>query len=150
MAKKSILARNLPKVNLDLARFKKFRIIIAWFLAINNISSVLSIIYYIIWIPVGLFFLWFIVANFRVGAFDQLMSAKKSDLAQTQEQSIPAETAIPGIGRVDVACVQSSLQEDAIVKIVREKSTASLTDDEKAKLEPCIVEREQASSSPSS
>lgn len=145
MAKKQSLSKGLPKVNLNLSKFNKFKAVLAWVLAVNNVSSILSIVYYIIWIPVGLFFLWFIAANFKVGAFDQLIS-RKSVSAQAEAQSQPpTETTVPGIGKVNIDCVQNSLTQDAIVKIVSEKSDKSLTEEEKAKLGPCIIEKETAS-----
>ena len=74
---------------------------------------------------VGIFFLWFIVANFRAGAFDQLIS-RPQPVSQTPDQSqTPAETTVPGIGKVNVACVQKNLSEDSIVKMVQEKRKGS-------------------------
>lgn len=145
MAKRQGLSRSLPKVNLNLSRFNRFRAILTWVLAVNNVSSILAIIYYIIWIPVGLFFLWFIAANFKVGAFDQLINRKSASTQAEAQSQPPTETTVPGIGKVNIDCVQNSLTQDAIVKIVKEKSDKSLTEEEKAKLEPCIIEKETAS-----
>lgn len=126
--------------------------IIGKFLVLQKISSILSIIFYVIWIPVGIFFLWFIVANFKLGAFDQLMKPPTSqNQPTTQTPQTPAETTVPGVGKVNVDCVQNNLSEESIIKMVQDQGTQNLTDDEKAKLEPCVVEKatEEPAESPS-
>lgn len=126
--------------------------VIGKLLILQKISSFLSIIFYIIWIIVGIFFVWFIFANFRAGAFDQLMRPVSSASGPTaQNQQTPEETTIPGVGTVNVACVQSNLSEDLIVKMVRDQGTSNFSDEEKAKLAPCVVEAEtQTEADPSS
>jgi len=110
---------------------------------LKNLFESLGILFYLIWILIGLFFSVFIVANIRQGAFKYLFgSAPQSQ----QQMDAPTETALPGIGKVDIACVQKALSEEAIQKIIVEKSTASLTDEEKVKFEPCVVEKESAAS----
>lgn len=148
MAKKVNSVRNLEKIRLDFSKFKNYLPNIKRLFAFNYVSSFLSIIFYIIWILIGIFILWFIFANFKLGAFDQLLGKQKSVSAQSDPQSQqPTETTVPGVGKVNIECVQSSLSQDAIVKMVQEKGTKSLTDDEKAKLEKCIVVGDQASPS---
>lgn len=120
-------------------------------IALQKINSFLSIVFYVIWILIGLFIIWFIFANFKLGAFDQLIGKPRAS-AQTQDQTqAPTETDVPGIGRVNIQCVQTNLQPDAIQKIVQDKSEKNLTDDEKKKLAECKVAGEStpaASSSP--
>ncbi len=140
---------SLPSVDLKIAGVGVVRIkdLLAKVLVIQRISSLLSILFYLIWILVGVFFLWFIIANFKLGAFDQLMQSKQSPTSDSaaQPQNAPTETNLPGVGKVNVACVQSNLSEDAILKMVQNGGTEQLTDDEKSKLEPCVIEKETAS-----
>ncbi len=118
-------------------------------IALHNVSSVLAIVYYLIWIPIGAFLLWFVFANFKAGVFDQLMGAQNANGQNPQVQTEqPTETTVPGIGRVNIDCVQNSVSEDTIVKMVQEKSMQNLTDEEKQKLEPCILEKDTTSPSP--
>ncbi len=137
---------SLPSVDLKIAGagVVKIKDLLAKVLVIQRISSLLSILFYLIWIPVGAFFLWFIIANFKLGAFDQLMSSKKNSVgdSESQSQNVPTETSLPGVGKVNIACVQSNLSEDAISRMVQNGGTEKLTADEKAKLEPCVVEKE--------
>ena len=105
------------------------------------VPTALSVIFYIIWIVVGIALLLIIYGNFKQGAFKGLFSPAPAPPAQTQA---PAETTLPGIGKVNIACVQSALTTEAIQKIVTDGNTSNLTDEEKAKFEPCIMEAEQA------
>lgn len=140
---------SLPSVDLKVAGagVVKIKDLLAKVLVIQRISSLLSILFYLVWIPVGLFFLWFIFANFKLGAFDQLMQPKESPTSEAvaQPQNAPTETNLPGVGKVNVACVQSNLSEDAILKMVQNGGIEQLSADEKAKLEPCVVEKEATS-----
>lgn len=109
--------------------------------AVRSVGSVLPTIFFIIWIVIGLFLLWFIYVNFKVGAFDTLMGKSPANSAQSQSQQAqaPTETTVPGIGKVNIECVQTSLSQDAIMKMVQEKSDKSLSADDKKKLQSCIV-----------
>lgn len=129
----------------------KLKDVIGKFLVLQKINSLLTTIFYLIWIPVGLFFLWFIIANFRLGAFDQLLqgpNAANQQPAAPEAPAAPTETNVPGVGSVNVNCVQQNLSEDAIIKIVQDQGTQNLSEEERAKLQPCIVEA--ASPSPES
>jgi hypothetical protein len=108
---------------------------------VKGIGSLLPTIFYVIWILIGLFLLWFIYANYRLGAFDSLIRKPSAASAQGQSQQAqaPTETTIPGIGKVNIECVQTSLSQDSIMKIVQEKSDKSLSDDDKKKLSSCVV-----------
>src|SRR3989344_7602716 len=114
---------------------------ISIFKRLSFVPAALSVIFYIIWIVVGIALLLIIYGNFKQGAFKGLFSPAPAPPAQTQA---PAETTLPGIGNVNIACVQSALTTEAIQKIVKDGNTSNLTDEEKAKFEPCIMEAEQA------
>lgn len=123
-------------------RVVRVRDLLAKVLVFQKIKVFLSIVFYIVWIPVGIFFIWFIIANFRLGAFDQLMKPKQATPVESQASSqVPEETTVPGVGKVNINCVQTSLSENTIMKMVQDRGTQNLTDDEKSKLEPCIVEK---------
>ena len=111
-----------------------------------KLIKILAAIYLVIWILIGIFFLIFIYGNWRQGAFSGLFS--KPQAPQNQVQA-PVETDLPGVGKVNIACVQNSLSTDAIQKLVQNGNTSTLTDDEKAKLEPCITQKEEATPSTS-
>ncbi len=144
MAKKISSVKNLEKLKPNFSKIKSYLPNIKRVLVIFNLSSFLAIVFYVIWIVIGLFILWFIFANFKLGAFDQLMGRVGQNSAQAVPQGQqPAETTVPGIGKVNIECVQTSLSEESILKMVKDKSSASLTDDEKAKLDKCIIEKDQ-------
>ena len=111
----------------------------------GKIEKSLQTIFYIVWILIGLFVALIIILSYRQGAFTPLFTTPQQPQQQTQP---PTETTLPGIGKVNIACVQQALTEEAITKIVQEQNTDSLTDEEKAKLEPCIVEKESPQPSP--
>jgi cytoskeletal protein RodZ len=107
-----------------------------------KLIKVLAVIYFVIWILIGIFLLVFIYGNFKQGAFNGLF-AKPRPATQQQSQQAPTETSLPGVGMVNIACVQSSLSSDAIQKLVQTGDASKLTADEKAKLEPCITQKEE-------
>ena len=109
----------------------------------DKIIKFLAFVFFVIWISVGLFFLLFIYGNWRQGAFRSLLSPPPAPSTQGT-QAPPTETTLPGIGKVNIECVQSSLSSEAIQKIVTDGNTSKLTDEEKAKFEPCIIEAETA------
>ena len=115
-------------------------------LLLDRVIKILVLVFLIIWIPVGLVFLLSVYANFRQGAYSEMFNT--SAPTQNQQVSAPAEADLPGVGLVNVSCVQNALSSDAIQKIAIEGNTNSLSDEEKSKFEPCIVE--SASPSPSS
>lgn len=113
---------------------------------LHTIGDILSVVFYIIWIVIGLLFLLFIWTNIRQGAFRGLFGGPAAT-APGQVQT-PTETVLPGVGKVNISCVQQALSAETIQKILQESSTSTLTDEEKAQLEPCIVEKEEATPSP--
>ena len=108
---------------------------------LKKIERSLQTIFYIVWILIGIFVALIIVLSYRQGAFTPLFTSPQQPQQQIQP---PTETTLPGIGKVNIACVQQSLSEEAITKIVQEQGTDSLTDEEKTSLEPCIIEKESS------
>lgn len=117
-------------------------------LSLKGVLLTLSTIFFVIWILIGSFVLVVIVQSVRQGAFAGLFSAPQSTPASVSAQA-PSQTLIPGVGLVDVNCVKQALSSESIQKIVSEGNASSLTADEKAKLEPCILQKEAASPNPS-
>lgn len=111
--------------------------------SLHKVNDALSLVFYIVWIVIGLFFLLVIAGEVRQGALTSLIGGAPSPAPET---SIPSETELPGVGIVNIACVESSLSSEAIQKLVIQGDASTLTDEEKAKLDPCIV---SAESSPS-
>ena len=114
---------------------------------LKSIKAILAIVFFLIWIPVGLFFLLFVYGNFRQGAFKYLLGGQPP--AQQQQQQTnqpPAETTLPGVGVVNIGCVQSSLKPETLQKLTQPDGVSLLTAEEKSLLEPCIVQPETAAS----
>src|SRR3989344_6178163 len=99
---------------------------------------ILSLIFYIIWIPIGLVFLLSVYANFRQGAYKSLFNPAIPS-SQTGPTDAPAEADLPGVGLVNVSCVQSALNSEAIQKIIAAGNTSTLSDEEKSRLETWIA-----------
>lgn len=108
---------------------------------LHKIIGVLAIAFFTIWIIIGLLFLFFIWANIRQGAFSGLLSGTPPQQQGPPASQIPTETDLPGVGIVNVECVQNSLSEEAIQKLVSD-GQAALTDEENTAFEPCLVEPE--------
>ena len=106
---------------------------------LQKINQSLAIIFYLMWIVIGLFFILLIVANILQGVFRQLFASPQQAPPQVEA---PTETTLSGIGKVNIECIQSALSNEVIGKIIQEENTTFLTDEEKAKLEPCITEKE--------
>lgn len=113
----------------------------------RKIKTILATIFYIEWIIIGLFFLLIIFGEIKQGALNSILKTPSSSQSVPQVQT-PTETDLPGVGKVNIACVQQSLDAQAIQKIITEGNTSTLTNDEKSKLEPCVVEPESATPTP--
>lgn len=107
---------------------------------LSAVPTILSVIFYIIWIVVGVALLLIIYGNFKQGAFKGLFSAPQPP----PQVEAPTDTTIPGIGKVNIACVQSALTPETIQKILADGNISKLTAEEKEKFEPCIVEAQTA------
>ena len=104
-----------------------------------KILHVLAAVFFIIWILIGIFVLLLLADGFKRGAYQGLFG-KQNQQQQTQAPQTPTDVDLPGIGKVNVECAQSTLKDESIQKIVTEESTKSLTDQEKAEFEKCIAE----------
>ena len=107
-------------------------------LLLDRVIKILLLVFLIIWIPVGLVFLLSVYANFRQGAYKSLFNPAIPS-SQTGPTDAPAEADLPGVGLVNVSCVQSALNSEAIQKIIAAGNTSTLSDEEKSRLETCIV-----------
>lgn len=114
-----------------------------------SVLITLSVVFYLIWIVVGLLILLLLFGNYRQGAFEGLFTPRPSAPA-VAEQNAPTETELPGVGRVNITCVQDSLKPETIQKLVEAGNTSSLTADEKKLLDPCIVDAAVTTPSPES
>lgn len=111
----------------------------------KKIVLILASIFFIIWILIGIFILLVIIQGFRQGTYQQYLNPQKRDTAQDPQSQAPNEVALPGIGTVNVECVQTSISTESISKLVETGSTDSLEGEEKAKFEKCIVEKDTSS-----
>ena len=104
--------------------------------------KILSFFFYLIWIIIGVFLIF-------QGVYTAVLSRKApSQTQQTTDTQAPSEVDLPGIGKVNVKCVQGALSQESIQKILQEENTQSLQGEEKEKFEKCVVEK-AASPSPS-
>lgn len=110
--------------------------------ALSRVNAVLAALFYIIWILIGVFFLLFIYGNIRQGLLKQLFGPTQEQMQQQAAQQAPTETSLPGVGKVNIECVQSALSEEVIQKLLTDEGTSNFTAEEKEKLSPCIVEAE--------
>lgn len=100
------------------------------------VKDSLAIVFYLMWIVIGAFFLFVIFGQIKQGVLSSLVGGSQSPTTQAQT---PTETDLPGVGKVNIECVQTSLSQDSIQKLIMEGNASTLTADEKAKLDPCIV-----------
>lgn len=113
--------------------------------ALHRLNDVLASLFYIIWILIGAFFLLIIIGQIRQGALKSFVGKPAAQPAP--QVQTPTETNLSGVGRVNIACVQESLTQATIQKLVVEGNTSSLTAEEKSKLDPCIIEAQSPSPS---
>lgn len=107
---------------------------------LHQLNDILAALFYVLWILIGIFFLLIIAGQIRQGALSSVIGKPAQN--QTPQVQAPTETDLPGVGKVNIACVQQSLDQAAIEKLVVEGNASTLTADEKSKLEPCIVAKE--------
>ncbi len=113
---------------------------------LHMINDALSVIFHLIWIVIGIFLVVLIIQGQRRGAFDGLLSGANT-APQGAGQSAPTETDLPGIGRVNISCVQKALSPQSLQKFIQGYDTSVLTPDEKTNFEKCIVSKETSSPS---
>ena len=114
-----------------------------------SLLTTISVVFYLIWIVVGLLILLLIFGNYRQGAFDGLF-APRSSVPAAADQDIPTEIDLPGVGRVNITCVQDSLSAETIQKLDEAGNASSLTAEEKKQLDPCIIDTAETAPSPES
>ena len=112
-------------------------------LTLKNVGLSLSVVFFTIWIVIGIFIMVVIVQSFRQGAFAGLFGKSQSPAPGSPQTS---QTIIPGVGMVDVDCVKTALSSESIQKIFDEGNTSSLSEEEKQSLDPCILQAEEAPS----
>lgn len=112
---------------------------------IHRINEVLATIFYVLWIAIGLFVALTIYSQIRQGVLSSMMAPA----SQAPQVSAPAETNLPGVGTVNISCVQQALDSATIQKLVQAGDASTLTADEKAKLAPCITAAESPAPSTS-
>jgi len=105
-----------------------------------KILHVLAAVFFVIWIFIGIFVLLLLADGFKRGAYQGLFGKQSQQQQQAQTPQMPTDVDLPRIGKVNVECAQSTLSDESIQKIVTEESTKSLTAEEKASFEKCIVE----------
>lgn len=109
---------------------------------IRSVNVYLGTLFFLIWIFIGIFFMLLIYQSLRQGVLDGLFGVRP----QQQVQG-PQEANLPGVGRVNVDCVQKALSNEALQKVLSSQGTSQLSDDEKNKLEGCIIAKETATPS---
>ncbi|HSX18920.1 MAG TPA: hypothetical protein VLE91_02165 [Candidatus Saccharimonadales bacterium] len=117
---------------------------------IHVIDHYLSVVFHVVWIVIGAFFLLLIFSQVRQGALSSLLSNPSPQQSVPSQTSAPSETNLPGIGMVNISCVQQTLSPDELQKIVQAGDASNLTAAEKAKLAPCVTQAESSTPSASS
>lgn len=102
----------------------------------QKINVYLATIFLLIWIFVGLFATLVVLQSIKQGFLNGIFSKTQAPVSQAQPQT---EADLPGVGKVNIACTEQALSQDAIQKVMTKGDTSVLTADEKTKLEPCIV-----------
>lgn len=109
----------------------------------------LATAYLILWTLLGLFFSVLLIQSARRGAFDNLFNEPAKPAEEQAEAGQPqTEVALPGIGKVNIQCVQSSLARESIEKVINARSVEALQGEERTKFETCITEREAPGATP--
>ena len=120
--------KTINKTASILLGFKNFKILHA-----------LAAVFFVIWILIGVFVLLLLADGFKRGAYQGLFG-RQNQQQESQAPQPPTDVDLPGIGKVNVECAQGTLTDESIQKIVAEENTKSLTADETASFEKCIVE----------
>lgn len=110
---------------------------------IQGLLTYSSLAFFLVWLAIGIFLLLVIVQGLRRGAYEGLLSAGRPTPMPTEAPQTEAD--LPGIGRVNIACVQQALSPNSLQKIIQERKIDVLQGDERTKFEACIVQRETAS-----
>ncbi|MBI3342512.1 hypothetical protein HY024_05310 [Candidatus Curtissbacteria bacterium] len=119
---------------------------INFFGKLYKLDLILLTIGLLIWIFVGSFFGFTIVQQLKATVGQKVDNTVQSVGGQPQSQA-PTQTTIPGVGTVNIACVQKNVSTDTIQKVFSDNGTKNLSADEKAKLDACVVPGGQATPS---
>ena len=112
----------------------------------KKVAFTLVLIFLIIWIVVGIFILLVIAQGIRQGAYSGLLKFKKPP--QQTEPPAQTEASLPGIGKVNIACVREAISQDSLQKVLEQKTADVLQSEEKTKFEACIIEKETPGQTP--
>ena len=107
--------------------------------AVPRTMMILAAIFSVTWTLIGLSILTLLVQGQRKGAFLGLTNPPTTQGQGQTQQQVPTETVLPGIGRVNIACVQSALSPESIQKLVSSGNISVLEGEEKTKFEACLV-----------
>jgi len=117
---------------------------------LHVIKDYLSVLFLVMWIVIGAFILLLIFSEIKQGALASMFASPSSvQQGAPTDNSAPTETDLPGVGMVNISCVQSTLSSTELQKIVQTGDASNLTADEKAKLAPCVTQAESATPSAS-
>ena len=101
---------------------------------LTRLNIYLTTVFLIIWIFVGLFASLLVVQSVKQGFLKGIFGSPQT--TTTTDSPVQTEADLPGVGKVDIACVEQALSQEAISKILQSGDTSGLTDDEKTKLDP--------------
>lgn len=108
----------------------------------------LGVIFFVLWTLIGLYFIPVLFRTIQTGQY-ALMAGIAATPTPVPDPTPQTEADLPGIGRVNIACVQEALSSDALQKVITEQSTNSLNDEEKQKFQACVVASASPAASPS-
>ncbi|MBI2599239.1 hypothetical protein HYW40_03400 [Candidatus Curtissbacteria bacterium] len=106
---------------------------------LQKINIYLATVFLLLWIFVGIFATLVVIQSVKQGALNGILGKQQPPKAQIEPQT---EADLPGVGTVNIACVESALSQEAIGKIFQKGDTSDLTAEEKSKLDPCLIEKE--------
>lgn len=105
---------------------------------LQKLNLVLGTIFLVLWIFIGGFFSFSIVQNL------QMMAGQNNigPIDNTSQSELPQETQLPGVGKVNVACVQSEVSPEVIQKVFQDNGTENLSEEEKSTINNCVVKED--------
>lgn len=109
--------------------------------AVPKVMMTLAAIFLVTWTLIGISLLLLVVQAQRKGTFKGLTNPAQAQ-SQTQsqnQQQVPEETEIPGVGRVNIACVQNALPIESIQKLLSAGNISALEGEERTKFEACLA-----------
>lgn len=107
--------------------------------AVPKVMMILAAVFLVTWTLIGLSILTLLVQGQRKGAFLGLANPPTTQGQGQAQQQVPTETVLPGVGKVNIACVQSALSPESIQKLVSAGDASFLEGEEKTEFEACLV-----------